>query len=257
MEEKVIFYKLDAFEGPLDLLLHLIEKNKIDIYDIPISEITEQYLEYMKALEEEDLEIVSAFLLMAVTLLEMKARMLLPKKEEEEGEEVDPREELVQRLLEYKRTKEETAPNIIEKEPSIPKEVEKYKPPLDLEDLLKGLDILRLRETMKEILRRKEARKDQLRANFGKIKREKISLQGKMQDILAYAKSHGRFSFRQMLKKKQGKTETVVSFLAILELMKMGKITLKQENAFGDLDITVNKEAEQEEMDLTLVEDFD
>lgn len=266
MEEKVIFYKLDAFEGPLDLLLHLIEKNKIDIYDIPISEITEQYLEYMKALEEEDLEIVSAFLLMAVTLLEMKARMLLPKKEEEEGEEVDPREELVQRLLEYKkykrisgmlRTKEETAPNIIEKEPSIPKEVEKYKPPLDLEDLLKGLDILRLRETMKEILRRKEARKDQLRANFGKIKREKISLQGKMQDILAYAKCHGRFSFRQMLKKKQGKTETVVSFLAILELMKMGKISLKQENAFGDLDITVNKEAEQEEMDLTLVEDFD
>ena len=78
-----------------------------------------------------------------------------------------------------------------------------------------------------------------------------------MQDILAYAKSHGRFSFRQMLKKKQGKTETVVSFLAILELMKMGKISLKQENAFGDLDITVNKEAEQEEMDLTLVEDFD
>ena len=126
MEKKVIFYKLDAFEGPLDLLLHLIEKNKIDIYDIPISEITEQYLEYMKALEEEDLEIVSAFLLMAVTLLEMKARMLLPKKEEEEGEEVDPREELVQRLLEYKkykrisgmlRTKEETAPNIIEKDP--------------------------------------------------------------------------------------------------------------------------------------------
>ena len=94
MEEKVIFYKLDAFEGPLDLLLHLIEKNKIDIYDIPISEITEQYLEYMKALEEEDLEIVSAFLLMAVTLLEMKARMLLPKKEEEEGEELDPTEEL-------------------------------------------------------------------------------------------------------------------------------------------------------------------
>ena len=94
---------MDAFEGPLDLLLHLIEKNKIDIYDIPISEITEQYLEYMKALEEEDLEIVSAFLLMAVTLLEMKARMLLPKKEEEEGEEVDPREELVQRLLEYKK----------------------------------------------------------------------------------------------------------------------------------------------------------
>ena len=100
--DKTISYKLDAFEGPLDLLLHLIEKNKINIYDIPIAEITEQYLEYVNRLEEEDLEIVSDFLIMAVTLLEMKAKMLLPK-QEEDIEEVEPREELVQRLLEYKK----------------------------------------------------------------------------------------------------------------------------------------------------------
>ena len=103
--EKIISYKLDAFEGPLDLLLHLIEKNKIDIYDIPIVQITEQYLEYVNRLEEEDLEIISDFLIMAVTLLEIKAKMLLPAKEEEE-EEGDVREELVQRLLEYKKYKE-------------------------------------------------------------------------------------------------------------------------------------------------------
>ena len=161
-KEKLISYKLDAFEGPLDLLLHLIEKNKIDIYDIPIVQITEQYLAYVNQMEEEDLEIVSDFLIMAVTLLEIKAKMLLPKNEEEE-EEGDVRDELVQRLLEYKRykmmgklleKKEETAPQSMRKEPSIPEEVERYSPPLDVSALLKGIDLLRLRETMRDILRR-------------------------------------------------------------------------------------------------------
>ena len=93
--------KVNAFEGPLDLLLHLIEKNKVDIYDIPISEITSQYLDYIRSMEEEDLDVLSDFLVMAATLLKIKAKMLLPVKEEEE-EEGDPREELVRRLIEYK-----------------------------------------------------------------------------------------------------------------------------------------------------------
>ena len=93
--------KVNAFEGPLDLLLHLIEKNKVDIYDIPISEITSQYLDYIRSMEEEDLDVMSDFLVMAATLLKIKAKMLLPVKEEEE-EEGDPREELVRRLIEYK-----------------------------------------------------------------------------------------------------------------------------------------------------------
>ena len=93
--------KVNAFEGPLDLLLHLIEKNKVDIYDIPISEITSQYLDYIRSMEEEDLDVLSDFLVMAATLLKIKAKMLLPVNEEEE-EEGDPREELVRRLIEYK-----------------------------------------------------------------------------------------------------------------------------------------------------------
>ena len=97
-----ISYKLEHFEGPLDLLLHLIEKNKVNIYDIPIAEITNQYLEYVRSMEREDLNVVSEFLVMAATLLDIKARMLLPKEVDEEGEEIDPRAELVQRLLEYK-----------------------------------------------------------------------------------------------------------------------------------------------------------
>ena len=100
-----ISVKLEVFEGPLDLLLHLIDKNKIDIYDIPIVEITEQYLDYIKKMETEDMNIMSEFLVMAATLIEIKCRMLLPKEVNEEGEEEDPRAELVQKLLEYKMYK--------------------------------------------------------------------------------------------------------------------------------------------------------
>lgn len=98
-------YKLEKFEGPLDLLLHLIEKNKVNIYDIPITEITDQYMEYVRKMDEEDLDVVSEFLVMAATLLDIKARMLLPKEKNEEGEEEDPRTELVERLLEYRKYK--------------------------------------------------------------------------------------------------------------------------------------------------------
>ena len=97
--------KLQVFEGPLDLLLHLIEKNKVDIYDIPIVEITDQYLEYVRNLHQEDMNIMSEFLVMAATLIDIKCRMLLPKEVDEEGNEEDPRAELVQKLLEYKMYK--------------------------------------------------------------------------------------------------------------------------------------------------------
>ena len=97
--------KLNVFEGPLDLLLHLIDKNKIDIYDIPIVEITDQYMEYIHAMEREDLGVMSEFMVMAATLLDIKCKMLLPKEVNDEGEEEDPRAELVEKLLEYKMYK--------------------------------------------------------------------------------------------------------------------------------------------------------
>ena len=100
-----ISYKLEHFEGPLDLLLHLIEKNKVSIYDIPIVTITEQYLDYVNHMDIQDLDLVSEFLVMAATLLDIKARMLLPREEKAEEEEEDPRAELVRRLLEYKMYK--------------------------------------------------------------------------------------------------------------------------------------------------------
>ena len=104
--------KLQVFEGPLDLLLHLIDKNKIDIYDIPIVEITNQYMDYIRAMEREDLNVMSEFLVMAATLLDIKCRMLLPKEVKEDGEEEDPRQELVEQLLEYKMYKYRPLTNI-------------------------------------------------------------------------------------------------------------------------------------------------
>ena len=150
-----ISYKLDNFEGPLDLLLHLIDKNKVNIYDIPIVTITEQYLDYMKHMETEDLNIVSEFLVMAATLIDIKARMLLPKEVNEEGEEEDPRAELVARLLEYKyfkymaselRDREVGADRLLFKTPTVPAEVSKYEPPIDLDKLLDGLTLAKLQE---------------------------------------------------------------------------------------------------------------
>ena len=157
-----ISYKLESFEGPLDLLLHLIEKNKVNIYDIPIATITDQYLEYVKHMEEESMDVVSEFLVMAATLLDIKARMLLPKEVNEEGEEEDPRAELVARLLEYKTYKymsmelkdmELDAEKIFYKSPTIPREVEKYEPPVDLDKLLDGVTLAKLQQIFQSVMR--------------------------------------------------------------------------------------------------------
>ena len=137
--------KLQVFEGPLDLLLHLIDKNKIDIYDIPIVEITNQYMEYIKAMEKEDLNVMSEFLVMAATLLDIKCKMLLPKEVNEDGEEEDPRQELVEQLLEYKmykymsyelKDRELESERVMYKTPTIPQEVMEYEQPVNLDELL-------------------------------------------------------------------------------------------------------------------------
>jgi segregation and condensation protein A len=267
---KPLEYKLEKFDGPLDLLLHLIEKDKIDIFDIPIVEITAQYLAYVRNMEEEDLNVVSDFLVMAATLLNIKSKMLLPKEvDEETGEEIDPRQELVERLLEYKKYKymsrqleqrEDGAERYLYKEPTIPPEVEKYVPPINLTELLKDVSLDGLRKVFEDVMRRKEESIDKVRSKFGVIHREKLSLGDRMRDVLKYARGHHKFSFRHMIrKKKDDKMEVVVSFLAILELMKMGRITLVQDQPFGDMDIeeVYDPEIPDEELDLEGLEDFD
>lgn len=255
-----ISYKLEHFEGPLDLLLHLIEKNKVSIYDIPIVEITNQYLDYVNHMDKEDLNLVSDFLVMAATLIDIKSRMLLPREEEEESEEEDPRTELVNRLLEYKKYKyisqeladlEDSAGLHLFKPATVPPEVARYEPPVDLDQLLDGLTLARLQTIFHQVMKRKEDKIDRVRSSFGTIKKEPISLEERIGSVMDYARKHRTFRFRQILEQGADKLEVVVTFLAILELMKIGKIHLTQEHLFDDMEIeTLEAEGEEEELDL-------
>ncbi len=236
--------KLEVFEGPLDLLLHLIDKNKIDIYDIPIVTITDQYLEYVNAMEREDLNVVSEFLVMAATLIDIKSRMLLPKQVNEDGEEEDPRDELVNKLLEYKmykymslelRDRELDAGRSLYKKPTIPDEVVKYEAPIDLDAMLEDITLVKLNEIFMSVMKRQDDKVDPIRSKFGNIEKEEVSLTDKMDYVRNYAREHKRFSFKQLLLKQSSKMHVIVSFLAILEMMKMGEIVISQENIFDDI----------------------
>ena len=243
--------KLEVFEGPLDLLLHLIEKNKIDIYDIPIVEITDQYMDYIHAMEREDLGIMSEFMVMAATLLDIKCRMLLPREVNEEGEEEDPRAELVQKLLEYKmykfmsyelKDKMDEAANVFYKNPTIPKEVAQYREPVDPAQLLAGLTLEKLNAIYKSIIRRQEDKLDPIRSKFGTIEKEEVSLSDKMIEMREFARTHRKFSFRDLLESQCSKVQVIVTFLSILELMKMGHIHVEEEGLFDDISIQVSTE---------------
>lgn len=239
--------KLQAFEGPLDLLLHLIEKNKVNIYDIPIVEITNQYMEYIRQMEKADLNIMSEFLVMAATLLDIKARMLLPKEVNEEGEEEDPRQELVQQLLEYKmykymayelKDRQMDAERSLYKKPTVPEEVAEYEEPIDLQELLADTTLTRLYKVFREVMRRQEDKIDPIRSRFGKIEKEEVSLGEKLEYVGQYAFEHRNFLFTELFEESRTKIQKVVTFLAVLELMKMGKIRIAQEKVFADIYIS-------------------
>lgn len=239
--------KLETFEGPLDLLLHLIEKNKVNIYDIPISEITNQYLEYIRQMQRQDLNVMSEFLVMAATLLDIKSKLLLPIEEVEEGEVEDPRTELVEQLLQYKmykfiayelKDRQIDAQRSYYKEPTFPNEVLAYEEPVDMESLCSEMDLKKLNEIFRSIMKKQIDKIDPVRAKFGKIEKEEISVEDAIFQLEEYAKVHKEFSFRSHLLMQKSKMAIVVSFLAILELMKIGKISITQTNLFDDIIIT-------------------
>lgn len=236
--------KLEVFEGPLDLLLHLIDKNKIDIYDIPIVEITNQYMDYIRNMQKEDLNIMSEFLVMAATLLDIKCRMLLPKEASEEGEEEDPRQELVEQLLQYKvykymacelKERQSDADFVLYKSPTIPEEVLGYVEPVDLDLLLGEVTLARLNTIFQDVMKRQTDKIDPVRSKFGKIEKEEVSLSDKFAYIRQYMKSRRKFSFRHLLEEQSGKMHVVVAFLAILEMMKLGEIRVEQESTCGEI----------------------
>ncbi|MCD8364234.1 MAG: segregation/condensation protein A [Clostridiales bacterium] len=238
--------KLEVFEGPLDLLLHLLDKNKVSIYDIPIVEITDQYLEYIREMQRQDLNIMSEFMVMAATLLDIKARWLLPKEESEEEEEEDPRAELVEQLLQYKMCKymsmelkdrQLDAGRQIYRVQNLPPQVREYEEPVDLDKLTEGLDLQALHKIFRSVISRQAEKVDPIRSKFGKIEKEQVSVEDKLLCLEKYLNTHQACSFRELLEHQHSRVEVVVTFLAVLELMKMGQILAQQEETFGEIRI--------------------
>lgn len=232
--------RLEVFEGPFDLLFHLIEKNEVDIHDIPIARITEQYLEYIGTMQMLDLEVASEFLVMASTLLSIKSRMLLPKPpvsdDDSETELYDPRDELVEKLLEYKKFKL-MAEYLQEKETFMnkvyarPNDEEMFMHLFSEENPLEGISMRSLLEALQQVLDR--AVEQNL---VGEIPREKVTIRDKVKEIMRrlFFQPQG-IAFGDLFRAKVSRVEIIVTFLALLELIKTGKISAYQPRAFADI----------------------
>ncbi len=219
-----IEYKLESFAGPLDLLLHLINKNKVSIWDIPITMITEQYLEAIDGIEESALEDTSEFLVLAAQLLYIKSKMLLPKPEEEEEE--DPREELARRLEEYKLFKEasiDLRKSEFASRYMFFKEEEKINFPLPEYDRRHEVD--ELVDAFRSIMARRErTKKPEKRAFSGIVGREKVSVEDMVEKVCKALAKTPHLAFRSLFRAEDSKPEMIATFLAVLEMIKMSKI---------------------------------
>lgn len=243
--------KLDVFEGPLDLLLHLIEKNKVSIYDIPIVSITDQYLAYLCEMEKEySMDVMSEFLVMASTLLKIKSKMLLPKPQE--AEEEDPREELVRRLTEYKIYKYAAselkdlsvdAQKVFYKPETVPRELLDYEEPIRPEEIVGDITLAKLNQVFQMVMRRKKDREDPVRSQFGSIQKERYKVEDCMEDIRTQIRGLSRINFRTLLDIQPVKELVIVTFLAVLELMKRGEIAVLQEENFAEIYISWKESA--------------
>lgn len=227
--------KLPVFEGPLDLLLHLIRENKIDVYDIPIAIITHQYLEYIEMMKELNLDVAGEFLLMAATLIHIKSRMLLPVDEKAEGEgEEDPRLELVQRLIEYQSFKDASL-SLREREEEWSKvfsrESEKKEGPegYEGEELnLFDLGLFDLIGAFKKLL-------DKAPPDIINITRETLTVKDRIAYITERLENNDAISFEDLLEAGWSKSNLIVTFIALLELLRLGLARVYQEKDFGSI----------------------
>ena len=228
--------RLEVFEGPLDLLLHLIHKNELDIFNIPIALITEQYLDYLKLMKVLNLDIAGEYLLMASTLLHIKSKMLLPtpsEEEEEEGE--DPRAELVRRLLEYQKYKNAAAE--LEKRPMLDRDVfirlmlmETEKPP---EEERMEVSLFELLEAFRQVLERMKPE------SFHEVILERLSVEEKIEDILSLLQMENRsMAFHLLFPEQAPLRLVIVTFLAILELVKMKRVRIFQMAPFETIRVS-------------------
>jgi segregation and condensation protein A len=229
--------RLPAFEGPLDLLLYLIRRNEVDIYDIPIEHVTSQYIEILDSIENLELEVAGEFFVMAATLMYIKSRMLLPQQDQGtnqdvEDDDIDPRWELVQQLLEYKKFKEassEIEELILNSNDLIarigPKEALQA-----AERPLKPVERVDLWNTFNQVLRRLAER-----ITTGEINAEQVTVADRMEFILLRFKQKPNFLFSELFEATTTITTIVATFLAVLELTRLGEILIKQDRAFSDI----------------------
>jgi len=230
-------FRLEGFEGPLDLLLHLIQKNELDIFNIPIALITEQYLEYLQLMKVLNLDVAGEYLLMASTLLHIKSRMLLPKssegEEEEEGE--DPRAELVRRLLEYQKYKE--AAFEMEKRPLLDRDVfirlAPAEPEEEPEEERIEVNLFELLEAFRQVLERVKPE------SVHEVILEHLSVEAKIKEILSLLEKENRsMAFHRLFPEHPPRKVVVITLLAILELVKMKRIRIFQLTAFDTIRIS-------------------
>jgi segregation and condensation protein A len=223
---------LEAFEGPLDLLLYLIRRQNLDILDIPLAEITRQYMQYIELMQELQLELAGEYLVMAATLAEIKSRMLLPRpKSAEEGEE-DPRAELVRRLQEYERFKR--AAEGLDALPRLERDVWSVSAELKERRRVTSLPQVTLQEMLiafKEVVVRAEM------FAHHHIQRERLSVGERMSDILAALNTQGFLGFMQLFRPEEGRMGVTVTFVAILELMREGLIDIVQAEPYAPLHV--------------------
>ncbi|WP_271000432.1 segregation/condensation protein A [Listeria seeligeri] len=234
-------FKVDAFEGPLDLLLHLIGQLEVDIYDIPMAEITDQYMEFVHTMQEMELDVASEYLVMAATLLAIKSKMLLPKQELEIDydtlvEEEDPRDALVEKLMEYKRFKE-AAKELKEKEAE--RSFYFSKPPMDLAEYDDGSNVAELDVSLNDMLSafNKMLRRKKLNKPLHtRITSQEISIDDRMDSVMQklQKQQNHRLRFDELFE-EQTKEQLVVTFLALLELMKRKLVEIEQVASFADL----------------------
>ena len=233
-----ICYKLEGFEGPLDLLLHLISKNKVSIYDIPIVEITDQYLEAIEGIEDSNIENASEFIVLAAQLIYIKSKMLLPKDEEEEEE--DPREELAQRLLEYQKYKEashELRKSEFWSRYMIFKDAEKIDFPVPEYDVQH--EVTDLIDAFEAIMQRRiRHKKPEKKAFAGIVGREKVSVDDMAKKVERMLSGVKNLKFSRLFREEDSKPEMIATFLAVLEMIKLSKITAEYDDESGEFIIS-------------------
>ncbi|QLF95093.1 segregation/condensation protein A [Pseudomonas sp. ABC1] len=232
---------LEAFEGPLDLLLYLIRKQNIDILDIPVAEITRQYMGYVELMKATRLELAAEYLVMAALLAEVKSRMLLPRSSEAEEEEHDPRAELIRRLQEYERFK--AAAEGIDELPRVGREL--YLPHLEapharVRKLLPDVALEELLLSMAEVLRRADMFENH------QVSRETLSTRERMSEVLERLKGGGFIAFVSLFTLEEGRLGVVVTFMAVLELIKESLVELVQNEPFAPIHVRLRVDEETE-----------